>query len=146
MAEKQAGASELDALAFELFKSAAAAHPVKRGGQNVAVDAYRKAEAFLAVRDRIRAGELAPQEPGGPKLADCCAPNLRRTHPHNLVSQRLGDLAKVHRIKQWLDRNPTQESDPAELVAKLAREFPDLDWDMPTINTARAVFPAYAKN
>ncbi len=148
MAEKTSPArppEEVDELAFQIFAQRMASLPGKRGGEPEALDAFRQAEAFLAVRGRVRSGE-AKKAAEEPVLADCCAPNLRRTHPHNLVSQRLGDLAKVNRVKQWLDRNPTPERDADELAHRLNREFPDLNWDLPTINVARAIFPAYCKN
>lgn len=135
---------DLDDLAFQLFTARAAAHPGQRTGERDAIQAYREAEAFLAVRKKLKAGELKATVPEGPQLADCSAPNQKRTHPHNLVSQRFGDLAKVNRIKQWLDRNPTPENEPEQLLQKLSHEFPDLGWDMPTVNVARAIFPAYA--
>lgn len=145
---------DLDALAFQLFSDRAAASG--RGGEPEALDSYRKAENFIAVRRRVRAGELKSQAPTGPQLADCCAPNLPRTHPLNLVAAQYtdrrtgmtvaGDLAKVNRIKVWLDRNPTPEKDAEELPGRLAKEFPDLNWDLPTLNVARAVFPAHCGN
>lgn len=135
--------SELDEFAFEIFKQSVANSPVNRGGEQHARAAYAKAEAFLAVRERVRAGEMKPAKQDGPKLCDVSAPNLRRTHPHNLVSQRFGDLAKVNRIAKWLDQNPTPESNPDELVDRLKYEFTDLDWDLPTINVARTIFPEY---
>jgi hypothetical protein len=134
---------DLDSLAFEIY-SARLAHPQQRGGEHVAIDSYRQAETFLSVRDRARGGKLKAKADDGSTLADCSAPNLRQTHPHNLVSQRFGDLVKVNRIKAWLDKNPTPESAPEELVGRINREFPELSWDLPTVNTARAIFPAYA--
>lgn len=142
MAEKQSN-PELDAFAFEIFKEAVAKSPVNRGGEQHARAAYAKAEAFLAVRDRVRAGELKAVKQDGPVMADCFAPNLKRSHPFNLVSQNRGDISKVNRIAKWLDANPTPESDPEELVTRINREFTDLSWDLPTINTARAIFPEY---
>lgn len=137
---------ELDSFAFEIFKEAVAKSPASRGGEQQARAAYVKAEAFMAVRDKVRAGELKAVKPDGPVLADCCAPNLKRTHPFNLVSQRFGSLEKVNRIAAFLDKNPTPEGEPDELIAKVNREFPDLSWDLPAINTARTIFPAYVKS
>lgn len=142
MAEKQT--TELDQLAFEIFTQMVAKSPINRGGEQQAKAAYVKAEAFLAIRDRVRAGDMKPVKQDG-LLADCFCPNLKRTHPYNLVSQRLGDLTKVDRIAQFLNKNPTPESDPQELVSRLNSEFA-LDWDMPTINTARVIFPEYSKS
>ena len=150
------GFDDLDDLAFQIFSQSVASHAAKRGGEREAIESYRKAESFLAIRRRVKSGELKPKEPDGPQLADCCAPNLPRTHPHNLVARQFtdrktgaviaGDIARVNRIKQWLDRNPTPETNPDELVHRLGREFPDLNWTLVEINTARAIFPAYAKN
>jgi hypothetical protein len=139
--EKQT--TELDQLAFEIFSQMVAKSPANRGGEQQARAAYIKAEAFLAIRDRVRAGELKPAKQDGPVLADCYCPNMRRTHPYNLVSQKQGDLNKVNRIAQWLDKNPTPERDPEELVARINAEFLDLSWDLPTVNTARLLFPEY---
>lgn len=146
---------ELDALAFEIYSKRVASHPVKGGGERDALDSYRKAEAFLAVRKKVRAGETKTKELDGPELCDCCAPNLPRNHPHNLVAKLYtdrkgtkipGDITKVNRILAWLNKNPTPESDPEELVSRINREFPDLDWKEAEINTARAIFPSYANN
>lgn len=146
---------ELDALAFEIYSKRVASHPVRRGGERDALDSYRKAEAFLAVRKKVRSGETKVKDDGLVELCDCCAPNLPRSHPHNLVAkvftdrkgtQIQGDLAKVQRIAAWLYKNPTPESDPEELVSRINREFPELNWEQKEVNTARAVFPAYCKN
>lgn len=136
--------TELDQLAFEIFTQMVAKSSINRGGEQQARAAYVKAEAFLAVRDRVRAGDMKAVKPEGPVMADCFAPNLKRSHPFNLVSQKMGDLNKVNRIAKWLDSNPTPESDPEELVTRINREFPDLSWDQPTINTARVILPEYA--
>lgn len=142
--EKQS--SELDEKAFEIFKETIAKSATGRGGEQQARAAYMKAEAFLAVRESVRSGELKPAKQDGPALTDCCAPNLHRMHPHNLVSRRFGDLNKVQRVHQWLNKNPTPEHDPALLVDRMKNEFPELQWEMPSINTARAIFPAYVTN
>lgn len=134
---------ELDALAFEIYKQRIATTHVKRGGEQIALDSYRKAEDFLRIRDKIRSGDTSTKQPEGPQLSDCSAPNLSENHPHNMVSKRYGDLTKVNRIKKFLDQNPTPESDPGELVGKINREFPGIGWDLPQVNTARAIFPAY---
>lgn len=144
MAEKQN--PELDDFAYGIFKEMVASSPASRGGEQQALAAYKKAEAFMAIRDRVRAGETKAVRQEGPALTDCFAPNLKRTHPHNLVSQKFGDLAKVNRISQFLDKNPTPEGDADELISKINREFPELSWDLPTINTARAILPAYCKS
>jgi len=144
--QKPVATGDLDELAFAIFAARIAAHPSKRGGEAEAVDSYQKAEAFMAVRAKAQAGELKrPAQVAGSKLCDVFCPNLKKSHPHNLVSAKYGNLDKVNRIKLWLDKNPTPETDADELPPRLQREFNDLEWDLPTINTARAIFPAYCK-
>lgn len=147
--------AELDAFAFDIFKQTCAVRAVKGNGEQVVIDSYRKAETFMSVRDKIRSGALDVAEPVGPQLADCCAPNLPRNHPHNLVAKLYtnrngtsipGDLKKVGRIYEWLKANPTPETDQEQIVTRLAAQFSELGWDLPTINTARAIFPAYVSN
>jgi hypothetical protein len=138
--------TELDDMAFDIFKETVAKSQTGRGGERQAKMAYQKAESFLAVREAVRNGDLEPSKQDGPMLTDCCAPNLKRTHPHNLVSTRFGDLKKVDRINQWLSKNPTPEGNPDELIDRAKKEFPELEWDLPTINTARAIFPSYCKS
>lgn len=142
-ADPKAQDTELDDLAFKIYAERVAAHPTRRSGETEAIDSYRQAEAFIAVRRRVKAGELKTTPVTGPQLADCWCPNIPRTHPYNLVSQQQGDLSKVNRIKRFLDVNPTPENDPAPLVAKVNREFGDLNWDLPTINLARTIFPSF---
>lgn len=135
--------TELDEKAFELFREMVAKSPTGRGGEQQARAAYMKAEAFLKVREAIQDGTIKPSKTDASVLTDCCAPNLHRSHPYNLVSRRFGDLSKVGKIQQWLDKNPTPESDPDQLVGRIKDAFPELSWDTPAINTARAIFPQY---
>ena len=125
---------ELDELAFRLYVERAATAAVNRLDEQTAIDCYRKAEAFLAVRDRVRSGEAVTVKPTGPQLADASCPNLKKTHPYNLVSQRFGDLKRVRQINQWLESHPTADS------------YEELEWDGPTVRTARQIFPAYCGN
>lgn len=140
---RQQPQTEIDTIALEIFSKFVAAQPT-RSGEQMAIGAYRAAEQFLAVRARVRAGELQPAKVEGPQLSEASCPNQRPTHPVNLVSQRFGNLEKANRIRVWLSQNPTPEKDEGELVDRLNRQFPELSWDMPTINTARVLLPAYA--
>lgn len=142
--------AELDELAFRIYSQKAASHSARRGGDREAIDAYKQAEAFLAVRAKVRAGEMKTVSAAEDLLADCSAPNLPETHPLNLVSRRFGDIAKVRRINDWLEKNPTPERDTEELVSRFRRAFPEVNWSAPShgealavINVARAVFPVY---
>lgn len=142
--DNKPSSTELDDLAFQLYSQRMAAQIGRRSGEPEAIESYRHAEAFVAVRQKVRSGALKVAEPEGPKLAPFRAPNLKRTHPHNLVSEVDGDLERVNRIKQWLDKNPTPERDPEDLLKRLNREF-SVDWDLPAVNVARVIFPAYCK-
>jgi hypothetical protein len=143
--------SELDSLAFEIFSKRVAMGQGagKQGGERIAERSFREAETFLAVRARVHAGDidLKPASAKGAIMADCCAPNLPRTHPHNLVSARLGDLTKVKRILSWLRANPLSDRDnPAadqERCESLNRSFPELNWNTVSMHVAEAIFPAY---
>jgi len=129
--EQQGTANELDEMAFSIFKERAAKAPNAQVGEQAAIVAYRQAESFLTIREKIRSGELETTEPTGPQLADVCAPNLKKTHPHNLVSKKLGNLQTVNRVKKWLDEHPTAEA------------YEEFEWDKPTTDLARVIFPAY---
>lgn len=137
------GNAELDRIALEIY--ARGSQHTGRGSEQDALLAYQRAEAFLAIKDKVRGG-LLKAKAVAPVLADCHAPNLKKTHPHNLVSQAAGNVDTVKRLAKWLSSNPTPEGDPQELVDKLNSEFPALDWKLPEINVARAIFPVYAKN
>lgn len=138
--------AEMDKLAFELYGKRVASHRLDMAEATL-LDCYRKAALFIKVRQRIRTEGISLAVPDEPEGADCRAPNLRPTHPYNLVAQVGGDLSKANRIKKFLDVNPTPAGDngPEELLTKLNRTFPDLGWDMPTVNVARALLPVHCK-
>ena len=137
--------SELDELAFDIYSRRVAGYPVHLAVESEAINAYRKAEAFLRVKKQIKASGLKAIVPDEQPGADCRAPNLRRTHPLNLISRVDGDLPRAAKIKAWLDRNPTPERDPEEVVSRLNRDL-GLDWDLACVNRAREVLPAYCSN
>jgi hypothetical protein len=151
MADK-AQNNELDEFAFEIYKQSVASSANTRGGEQQARASYVKAEAFIAVRDKFRNGELKSVKVDGPRLVECCAPNRPRTDPFNLISERFGDMTKVSQVKKWLDANPTPESDQMDIVHRFKTQFPEYQWGVKdedvfaSINTARIIFPAFAKN
>lgn len=138
-AADKSDAAETKRVALQLF-----AHR-SRGvaSEQVAVQCFKDAKAFLAVAAQADAGELDKVAPAGPQLSDVSAPNLDKKHPINLASKALGNLARVQKIGQWLKANPTPERDPEELAGRINQEF-DLNWGLPEIDTARVIFPAYA--
>lgn len=135
--------SEHEDLAFRLYAERIAKMPAQVNGEEMSRWAFRKAEEFLSVRTKVRSGEESAAMAVGMQLCDVSAPNLKQTHPHNLVSKRFaqangGEPAVLNRIKQiadWLDKHP--RSDDAEV------KYEPLDWDVPTTNLARVLLPHY---
>lgn len=138
--------SEHEDLAFRLYAERIAKMPAQVNGEEMSRWAFRKAEEFLSVRNKVRSGEDTTAALSGPQLCDVSAPNLKPTHPHNLVSKRFaqangGETVVLNRIKQiadWLDKHP--RSDDAET------KYEPLDWDVPTTNLARVLLPSYVSN
>lgn len=137
--------TEIDELAFRLYAERIAKMPSQVGGEAVSAWAYRKAEEFLSVRTRVRDGESPSMDES--KLSDASAPNLKPTHPHNLVSRRFAAshnggeqrvMAMIREIHAWLIAHP--RSDESQVA------YEKLDWDVPTTNLARVILPTYASN
>lgn len=123
--------SELRDYAAELF-----AQRTRNGvrgvlAERVAMDCFRDARAFLAVAAKVESNQLDTSPPKPALFCDACAPNLRKTHPHNLVSQQVGDINRVREIFDQLEKNPLLEA------------IPELDWKKPEVNLARTLFPHY---
>lgn len=125
--------AQLEQLAFRLFADRSG-RIVNRSAEVLAVQCFADAEKFLGIAAKIRAGEPLTKKPTGPQLSDCSAPNLKPTHPLNMVSQRFGDpsLMQVRKLHARIEKDPTLEA------------IPELDWGKAEVNTARAIFPAYA--
>ena len=121
----------LERRAFELFIARRAQLGLRGDAEQIAAECYHDAEAFLKVFHRVRAGEDPTARPAVPQLSDCCAPNLKPTHPVNMVSQRFGTLEQVQRIHTRLQADQ-------ELTA-----LPEFEWGAAEIHTARALFPAF---
>lgn len=148
---KPPSTEELDAMAFEIFSRRAVNG--RRAGEREAIEAYRQAALFMSVRDKHRKGGLKEKEDS--PLSPACAPNLPKTHPINLVAKQhtdrrgvktAGDLTKVREIHSWLSTHLKPDTDQDEFLAEFSAAFPNLNWDMPTVNVARAIFPDYVKN
>ena len=117
--------------AFELFTARRAQLGLRGAAEQIAAECYRDAEAFFSVADRVRAGEAPAAKPAGPQLADCCAPNLKPTHPVNMVSQRFGTLERIQEIHTRLQADEKIDS------------LPEYEWGLSEIHTARTLFPAF---
>lgn len=153
MANEPKSNDERDRLAERIFTQRATARNVS---EKDAIEAFRHADTFLAARKKIASGEIKTAAPEGVQLAECCCPNQPRTHPHNLVARIFddgkggepipGDLGKIKTLHAWLERNPTPERNPEEVVHRINRQFSELNWDLDMLTIARAIFPAYCKN
>ena len=137
--------AELEAVALEIYGKLVSAG-VPRNGEQLATAAFVKANEFLAVKAKIKSGEISLEPKEESKWSDVCAPNLPKFHPHNLVSRAMGDPELVKKIHEWLEKNPTPERNPEELVDRLNRTFRSLDWSDTEVKTARAIFPEYFKS
>lgn len=102
----------------------------KADPREIALQAFRDAEVFTEVSALYRADKLPVPAAQDPR-AICFAPNLKKTHPYNMVSRQHGDLNRVARIYSQLEANPTIEA------------FEELEWDAPTTSLARTLFPSY---
>jgi hypothetical protein len=121
----------VEQLATRLFADRTARYPGGQATEAAVLACYRDAEVFLQTLQKIQSGELSAKAPEGPQLADAHCPNLKPTHPLNMVSQRYGNLDRVRELHAKLTADPKIE------------ELPDMDWDKHAVQTARDVFPAY---
>lgn len=117
--------------AFELFTARRAQLGLRGDAEQIAAECYRDAEAFSNVAQRVRSGEAPAARSAGPQLSDCCAPNLKPTHPVNMVSQRFGTLDRVQQIHAQLQADEKLDS------------LPEYEWGQSEVNTARTLFPAF---
>lgn len=97
--------------------------------EQLAIRCFRDATAFLKIADKFATGVLSIEAIDNDPLDEAHAPNLKKTHPVNLVSRRFGSVAKVAEIWQMI-KNPD--------VVKLE----ELNWGLQECNQARAIFPA----
>jgi hypothetical protein len=126
--EKTSDKWNLNAVALELFK-ARSMHPGTTP-QQLAITCFRDAQAFLKVTDQLVAGEIELVNSDANPLDVAFAPNLKRTHPINLMSREWGDIAKVQTALTDLDANPAADT------------YEPYSWGKPEVNQARALFPA----
>lgn len=111
--------------AFELFRSSA----VGVAPEMLAIRCFRAAQAFCDAADKIISGEVSIYQIDNNPLDDAYAPNLKKTHPVNIISKKWGDLKKA--VEAW------------EHVQNLSvKEYEPFGWSEPECNQARALFPA----
>ncbi len=103
------------------------------GTRDDAVAAFKEARAFLDVRADFESGKLDARPSNEPELSDVSCPNERKTHPHNMVSKRFGDLNRVKKILDELKSNPTIQ----------AYSGGEIEWTPGQTDLARLIFPTY---
>jgi hypothetical protein len=130
-ADKTTENMNLASVALELFKGRSLHHGVTP--RQLAIDCFRDAAEFLAAAEDALAGKIDWFADDTNPLDSAFAPNLKRTHPINLMSRAWGDLKKVQATLAELDANPAAES------------YDSYGWGKPEVNQARALFPAVVK-
>ena len=99
------------------------------GAHQLAIRCFRDATAFLEIAAKFASGELSVKAIENNPLDEAHAPNLKKTHPINLVSQRFGDIQKVAKIFEMV-KSPDVVS------------LEEYNWGLQECNQARAIFPA----
>ena len=102
----------------------------KADPREIALQAFRDATVFTQVSALYRENKMPVAAAEDPR-AICFAPNLKKTHPYNLVSRQHGNLNRVAEIFAELDKDKSRE------------RYEELEWDEPTTSLARTLFPAY---
>jgi hypothetical protein len=119
---------DVTAVALELFKERSA-----QGGfspKQLAIDCFRDATIFTEVAEEVLTEGIDLSSDDANPLDVAFAPNLKKTHPINLMSRAWGNLDKVRETLAYLDANPGCES------------YEPYGWGKPEINQARVLFPA----
>lgn len=147
-------AEQLEQYAFQLFSDRSSRGVMKRGAGTLAKACFRDAKEFMDAAKLLRDGDPKQLAPSAfDALSDASAPNLKPTHPLNLVSKRFAEkntkktgeaaanaaINRVSEIYAKLQAHPTAET-TSEIDG-----LDGLEWDKATVNTARAIFPAFAK-
>lgn len=126
-------AAELRDYAAELFARRTANGVRGTLVEKVATDCFKDARIFLQVAAKVASGEISSEPAPANPLSEVSAPNLKATHPHNMVSQRFGSLERVARVYEQLSANPALQ------------ELPELDWREAEVSLARLIFPECLK-
>lgn len=130
VSKKSKISTRLQETAFELFKH----RPANVGSaRQIAIQCYRSAEAFLQATDELIAGTLNITSIDQNPLDEAYAPNLKKTHPINLMSRHWGSVDKVRKTLAALKSEPE------------AKAYEPYGWGLPEVNQARALFPALVK-
>jgi hypothetical protein len=120
--------AKLIAVALDIFKGRSSQPRVSP--RQLAIECFRDATAFNEVAEEVQTGGIGTVAEDTNPLDMAFAPNLKRTHPINLMSRAWGDLNKVQAVMAELDANPAAEF------------YEPFGWGKPEVNQARALFPA----
>lgn len=149
MAKDTANATDeaLEKYAFALFTHRSSGVQ-RRSAELLTKECFRDAEAFMETSRKILAGDLDVKQPAGIQLSEVCAPNLKPTHPLNMVSKRFnlpGDGAKESEIEAAKEKALDRVKQIHNRLSKDSslEAFPEYDWGKAEVSTAREVFPAY---
>lgn len=126
--DKSAPSPKLNDIALELFKGRSPQPGITP--QQLVMNCFRDAKVFLEVADQLVSEPWESVEEETNPLDVAFAPNLKRTHPINLMSRAWGDIMLVRKALSELDANPK------------AVVYEPYGWGKPEINQARALFPA----
>ncbi|WP_397570653.1 hypothetical protein [Schlesneria sp. T3-172] len=119
-------ALQLQEVALAFASERSTQHGLSRG---MAVACFRDARLFLDVAKDALSGKLDANE-WVTALDAAFAPNLKRTHPINLMSHALGSLKDVKRVHEALNANVAAES------------YDEYEWGKQEVALARHMFPA----
>jgi hypothetical protein len=119
---------DVTAVALELFKERSS-----QGGispRQLAIECFRDATIFTDVAEDVATSGIDLITEDSNPLDVAFAPNLKKTHPINLMSRTWGDVNRVEQALADLDANPGAE------------QYEPYGWGKPEVNQARALFPA----
>lgn len=120
--------------AFDLFRTTRTPHG---SAEQQAIRCFRDATAFLKIAGKFSSGEMSIEAIDNNPLDEANAPNLKKTHPANLISR------KGVEGKEQLDKRLTMILEIYEIVKSVeVKKVEDLNWGEPECNQARAIFPA----
>lgn len=134
----------LESVALELFSSVISRGVHPSSYRKAGVQCFQAADEFLQTSAAIRdGGPITPQVPGGIQLDFASAPNLPKSHPQNLISQRFGSRERVQKV---YDRIKGIELSNPQAETKIDDSELGINWDRPEIALAQTLFPQYCKN
>ena len=128
ISEHSNSALDITAVALELFKERSS--QIGISPKQLAIECFRDATTFTNIAEDVMSGEIDLIAEDTNPLDVAFAPNLKKTHPVNLMSRAWGDLNQVRTVLAELDANPAAE------------QYAPYGWGKPEVNQARALFPA----